>query len=526
MNSSNYSSARSSSGSERRLQPGRPLISATDPKGIIRFVNDDFVAISGYSREELIGSPHNIVRHPDMPSPVFAGMWERLKSGHPWMGIVKNRCKNGDYYWVDAYVTPVFKDGEVIGYESVRTIAEPDRVSKAGEIYRALNKNGRVPFSLAAIRRTILDLVLLVVALLIPAVVYHFWGYMAGFVTLAVTLFGMRMFEWRSTRARLDKALAVLGNPFISSVGARIYSRQHGEFATLELALIAERAHLRTVLRRLYTASNEVADHAKTSEALSKKSVEALDRQLDETRQITEAVSSVNRVANDVSASVHKTAEQALSTLALTESGAKIARETRAAIEHLAVAVEQMSSSVNHLASSTTNVSTAAQLIEQLTDQTNLLALNAAIEAARAGEHGRGFAVVAEEVRQLAYRTQEATKQIHEIVRNLQLGADQSMSAAENGRMAAEEGVSSARETEQVLLSISEAATDISRLTEHVAASAEEQLQVTENVNVGLHTVQDISEQGARTGQESAEIAQELEQSALRMHELIECFER
>lgn len=184
MNNSNYSSMRSSSGSELRLKPGRPLISATDPKGIIRFVNDDFVEISGYSREELIGSQHNIVRHPDMPSTVFAGMWERLKSGYPWMGIVKNRSKSGDYYWVDAYVTPVFKGGEVVGYESVRTIADPDRVREASEIYRALNKNGRMPYSVAAIGRTVSDLVILGLALLIPALVYQFLGYAASLATL------------------------------------------------------------------------------------------------------------------------------------------------------------------------------------------------------------------------------------------------------------------------------------------------------------------------------------------------------
>src|SRR5690554_7516109 len=87
------------------------LISSTDTRGVITHFNQEFLQVSGFSTDELIGSPHNIIRHPDMPPAVYKTMWETLKAGKPWMGVVKNRCKNGDYYWVSAYVTPI-KDGD------------------------------------------------------------------------------------------------------------------------------------------------------------------------------------------------------------------------------------------------------------------------------------------------------------------------------------------------------------------------------------------------------------------------------
>jgi aerotaxis receptor len=83
------------------------IISTTDTKGVITGVNDDFIKIAGFSEEELLGKSHNVVRHPDMPQAAFADMWGHLKDGKHWMGVVKNRCKNGDHYWVDAYVTPI-----------------------------------------------------------------------------------------------------------------------------------------------------------------------------------------------------------------------------------------------------------------------------------------------------------------------------------------------------------------------------------------------------------------------------------
>ncbi|MCK5530491.1 MAG: PAS domain-containing protein, partial [Halopseudomonas aestusnigri] len=105
---------------ERSFAADQRLISTTNLKGVITYCNDVFVEISGFTREELVGTSHNLVRHPDVPPAVFAHMWADLKAGKAWIGIVKNRCKNGDHYWVNAFVTPIWENGQITGYESVR----------------------------------------------------------------------------------------------------------------------------------------------------------------------------------------------------------------------------------------------------------------------------------------------------------------------------------------------------------------------------------------------------------------------
>ncbi|WP_303784775.1 methyl-accepting chemotaxis protein [Azovibrio restrictus] len=118
------------------------LVSRTDLKGVITYANDAFVAISGFSSEELLGQSHNIVRHPDMPPQAFEDLWRTVKAGLPWRGIVKNRCKNGDHYWVEAFVVPVKKNGLLTGYMSVRTPASPQRIKEAEALYARLRQQG------------------------------------------------------------------------------------------------------------------------------------------------------------------------------------------------------------------------------------------------------------------------------------------------------------------------------------------------------------------------------------------------
>ena len=121
---------------EHTLTDSDTIVSNTDLKGVITYVNDTFIRISGYSREELIGISHNVVRHPDMPREAFADLWRAMKAGRPWTGIVKNRCKNGDYYWVLANATPLVENDQLVGYMSVRSKAEPEQIKAANAAYR------------------------------------------------------------------------------------------------------------------------------------------------------------------------------------------------------------------------------------------------------------------------------------------------------------------------------------------------------------------------------------------------------
>jgi methyl-accepting chemotaxis protein len=128
-------------GNEVAVPEGEILVSRTNLKSVIVSANPAFVRISGFTEAELVGQAHNLVRHPDMPSEAFADLWSCLKAGRPWSGLVKNRCKNGDHYWVMANVTPVTEDGRVVGYMSVRTRPARELVDAADAAYRLFREN-------------------------------------------------------------------------------------------------------------------------------------------------------------------------------------------------------------------------------------------------------------------------------------------------------------------------------------------------------------------------------------------------
>ncbi|MGQ0599598.1 PAS domain-containing protein, partial [Aquabacterium sp.] len=118
---------------------GASLVSTTDLKGRITYCNPAFIHVSGYAREELLGQPHNLIRHPDMPAEAFRDMWATIASGQPWTALVKNRRKDGRYYWVRANVTPLVVEGKPVGYMSVRTAPSAEEVAQAGQLYAQLN---------------------------------------------------------------------------------------------------------------------------------------------------------------------------------------------------------------------------------------------------------------------------------------------------------------------------------------------------------------------------------------------------
>ncbi len=125
---------------EVKFSADQELVSTTDTRGIILYANQHFCDVAGYTEEELIGKNHNIVRHPDMPKAAFADLWEKLEQRKPWRGAVKNRCKDGRYYWVDAFVTPIYENNDLKGYQSVRTVLSKEDRSRAEAFYTTLNK--------------------------------------------------------------------------------------------------------------------------------------------------------------------------------------------------------------------------------------------------------------------------------------------------------------------------------------------------------------------------------------------------
>jgi methyl-accepting chemotaxis protein len=121
---------------EYSLKDTDSIVSKTDLKGTITYINEDFLRVSGFTQEELLGSSHNIVRHPDMPPEAFADLWKSLKEGRPWTGLVKNRCKNGDFYWVLANATPYYENAQLAGYLSVRSKPTQEQINVAEAAYR------------------------------------------------------------------------------------------------------------------------------------------------------------------------------------------------------------------------------------------------------------------------------------------------------------------------------------------------------------------------------------------------------
>jgi len=516
-------------GVERDVPADRPILSTTDPKGRITYVNQAFLDVSGFSKEELIGSAHNIVRHPDVPPLAFADLWEKLLAGHSWMGIVKNRCKTGDYYWVNAFATPILRDGKLIEIQSVRIRADRDDITRTEKLYKQLwqpkpKLTSRLPQLTVRGRLNLLAAVIVLPVAILPGLVGALSPLWA--VTLYAGCTGLLCVANTLILRPLQRLHRVAKNIVDDPLLQRMYSPCRSEFGAINYALKILLMQLNALAARVEDISATFGTGAhdlSNSVALTN---QGTTHQRVETDRLSHAMSDLLAAAESVSANAQQAMQAANEADTHVSEGQQIVTQTIHSINQLATQVEASSGVITQLATDTQDIGKILDVIKGIAEQTNLLALNAAIEAARAGEQGRGFAVVADEVRSLAGRTQQSTQEISNMIAKLQQAAKSAVTTMQGGRDSARETVKQVGLADTALNSITAAVERIKDMNNQIASAAEEQTAVTSTIKGNVETINDVTELTVDTLGSLTQLSREIEGMAGVLTELSTHFKK
>lgn len=503
---------------EHELADNATLMSTTDLQSYITYANDSFIEACGFSSEELIGQPHNIVRHPDMPRQAFADMWATLKQGTPWTGLVKNRCKNGDFYWVRANVVPLIRDGNPVGYMSIRTKPSRDEITKAEKLYRDMNEGRANTVSLSnglLIRKGFLKCLslskilslrwrirlpllstLIVSSLIIRLMdipISTYWG-IVGLNTLllaAANLWLERQIASPAEKLHQQALMVATGNSH------NIDHMQRSDEIGITLRAISQ---LGLMFRWLI---NDVSGQVYNVRAGSSSLADGNEAMNERARQTAVNVQETLATMNQLSDTVKTNTDTAAQANTLSEKACDAAAQG-------GNVMETVISTMTQIADSTKQIGSITALIDSIAFQTNILALNAAVEAARAGEQGKGFAVVAGEVRGLAQHSAQAASDIRRLI------------ASSSARV--ESGTSEVHQAGETMHDIVTQVKHVTQLIGQISAATRDQAHSLEEITKAVDQLDQISQQNATLVEQGAHASSQVQHQASRLEAAVAVF--